>query len=92
MTWRNARQAALTPQLVILIPGCVFLEATLAFLGLSDVYLPTWGRVINNALTHNVCKGHYYWALEFIALLMLIGVAFARVGFALDSIFNPRLR
>jgi peptide/nickel transport system permease protein len=82
----------LIPQLVIMIPGYVFLEATLAFLGVSDVYLPTWGKVINDALTHNIFQGHYYWVLEPVALLLLTGLAFAMVGFALDSIFNPRLR
>ena len=82
----------LIPQLVIMIPGYVFLEATLAFLGVSDIYLPTWGKVINDALTHNVFQGHYYWVLEPVALLLLTGLAFAMVGFALDSIFNPRLR
>jgi peptide/nickel transport system permease protein len=82
----------LVPQLVIMIPGYVFLEATLAFLGVSDVYLPTWGKVINDALTHNVFEGHYYWVLEPVVLLLLTGLAFALVGFALDRILNPRLR
>jgi peptide/nickel transport system permease protein len=82
----------LVPQLVIMIPGYVFLEATLAFLGVSDVYLPTWGKVINDALTCNVFEGHYYWVLEPVALLLLTGLAFALVGFALDRILNPRLR
>ena len=82
----------LIPQLVTLIPGYVFLEATLAYLGVSDVYLPTWGKVINDALTHSVFEGYYYWILEPLALLMLTGLAFAMVGFALDRILNPRLR
>jgi peptide/nickel transport system permease protein len=82
----------LIPQLVILIPGYVFLEATLAFLGVSDIYLPTWGKVINDALTNSVFEGYYYWVLEPVALLMLTGLAFAMLGFALDRIFNPRLR
>jgi len=82
----------LIPQLVILIPGYVFLEATLAYLGVSDLYLPTWGKVIKDALTHNVLQGHYYWVLEPVALLLLTGLAFAMVGFSLDRVFNPRLR
>jgi peptide/nickel transport system permease protein len=82
----------LIPQLVILIPGYVFLEATLAFLGVSDIYLPTWGKVIADALTNSVFEGYYYWILEPITLLMITGLAFAMVGFALDRILNPRLR
>ena len=82
----------LIPQLVILIPGYVFLEATFAYLGVSDIYLPTWGKVINDALTNSVFEGYYYWLLEPIGLLMLTGLAFAMFGFALDRILNPRLR
>jgi peptide/nickel transport system permease protein len=82
----------LIPQLVILIPGYVFLEATLAYLGVSDAYLPTWGKVISDALSHIVFQGHYYWILEPVSLLLLTGMAFAMVGFSLDRILNPRLR
>ncbi len=82
----------LVPQLVMMIPGLVFLEATLALLGVSDFYLPTWGKVICDALTRGGFQIHYYWALEPIALLLLTGVAFSMVGYSLDRIFNPRLR
>ena len=77
---------------MILIPGYVFLEATFAYLGISDIYLPTWGKVINDALTNSVFEGYYYWVLEPIGLLILTGLAFAMFGFALDRILNPRLR
>jgi peptide/nickel transport system permease protein len=82
----------LIPQLVTLIPGYVFLEATLAYLGVSDIYLPTWGKTIYEALTNGAYQGQYYWVLEPMTLLLVTGLAFAMVGFALDRIFNPRLR
>lgn len=82
----------LVPQLVILIPGYVFLEATLAYLGVSDIYLPTWGKVLYEGLTMGAFNGRYFWVLEPIVLLLLTGFAFAAVGFALDRILNPRLR
>ncbi|MFY9485158.1 MAG: ABC transporter permease, partial [Bacillota bacterium] len=37
-------------------------------------------------------KGYYYWVLEPSVLLMLTGLGFAMLGFALDRVFNPRLR
>lgn len=81
------------PSLVILVPGFVFLEASLAVLGLGDPTLPTWGKIINDARNEGALfKGYYYWILEPAALLMLAGLAFAMVGFALDRVFNPRLR
>jgi peptide/nickel transport system permease protein len=81
------------PALVTLIPTYVFLEASLAVLGLGDPVLPTWGKIINDAQSNGALyQGYYYWVLEPAILLMITGLAFALVGFALDRIFNPRLR
>jgi peptide/nickel transport system permease protein len=78
---------------VISIPGFVFLEASLAILGLGDPVLPTWGKVIEDARSQGALyNGYYYWMLEPFVLLMLTGLGFSMLGFALDRIFNPRLR
>jgi peptide/nickel transport system permease protein len=83
----------LIPGLVIAIPAYVFLEASLAVLGLGDPVLPTWGKIIDDANRNGALyQGFYYWILEPAVLLMLTGLAFALVGFALDRVFNPRLR
>jgi peptide/nickel transport system permease protein len=83
----------LIPALVSAIPSYVFLEASLAVLGLGDPVLPTWGKVINDAFSEGALyKGYYYWILEPAVLLMITGLGFAMLGFALDRIFNPRLR
>jgi len=83
----------LIPQMVTLIPTFVFLEASLAVLGLGDPVLPTWGKVITDAITNGALyQGQYYWILEPAVLLMLTGLAFAMLGFVLDRVFNPRLR
>jgi len=83
----------LIPALVTAIPFYVFLEASLAVLGLGDPVLPTWGKLINDASSNGALfRGMYYWVLEPAALLMIAGLAFAMLGFSLDRIFNPRLR
>jgi len=83
----------LLPQFVMIVPMFVFLEATLAVLGLGDPYLPTWGKMINDAQGAGALyHGHYYWILLPSILLMGLGFGFALVGYALDRIFNPRLR
>jgi peptide/nickel transport system permease protein len=83
----------LIPQLVSSVPAFVFLEASLAVLGLGDPVLPTWGKIINDAETNGALyKGLYYWILEPAVLLMVTGLGFAMLGFALDRVFNPRLR
>jgi peptide/nickel transport system permease protein len=82
----------LVPQLVFLIPTYVFFEATLTYLKVSDPRMPTWGKIIYDALTRGAYQGKAYWVLEPTALIILTGLAFAMVGFALDSMLNPRLR
>lgn len=83
----------LIPGLVSSVPAFVFLEASLAVLGLGDPVLPTWGKIIQDANDNGALyRGYYYWILEPAALLMVTGLGFAMLGFALDRIFNPRLR
>ena len=83
----------LIPTFVTLIPTFVFLEASLALLGLGDPSLPTWGKILNDAQNQSALyHGFFYWVLEPAALLMLTGLGFAMLGFALDRVFNPRLR
>jgi peptide/nickel transport system permease protein len=81
----------LIPQLVAMIPSYVFLEATLGIFGVKSEY-PTWGRIIFDALHQGGLFGSSYWVMEPIFLLLLTGLAFAMLGFALERILNPRLR
>ncbi len=83
----------LIPGLVSSVPAFVFLEASLAVLGLGDPVLPTWGKIIQDANSNGALyRGYYYWILEPTVLLMITGLGFAMLGFALDRIFNPKLR
>ena len=83
----------LIPGLVSSVPAFVFLEASLAFLGLGDPVLPTWGKIIENANSNGALyRGYYYWILEPATLLMVTGLGFAMLGFALYRVFNPKLR
>jgi len=79
------------PQLISLVPAFVFLEATLGMFNIHST-LPTWGRVIYEALNHGITYGSRFWVLQPLALLLLTGFAFAFLGFALDKILNPRLK
>ncbi|TLN00532.1 ABC transporter permease, partial [bacterium] len=79
------------PQIVTLIPNFFFLEATLAIFNISDPRYPTWGRVIYNGLRFGAAYGSRFWVLEPIALMLLTGLSFVLLGFALNRILNPRL-
>jgi peptide/nickel transport system permease protein len=82
----------LIPQLIILVPTYVYLEATLAFLNMSDPVLPTWGKLIQEAVMHGGLDGAYHWLLLPAIILLLTGFAFIMVGYALERVLNPRLR
>jgi peptide/nickel transport system permease protein len=83
----------LIPGLISAVPAFVFLEASLALLGIGDPVLPTWGKTIYGAYSNAALyRGWYYWILEPAVLLMITGLGFAMLGFTLDRIFNPRLR
>jgi peptide/nickel transport system permease protein len=91
----------LVPQLVALVPSYIFLEPTLAFVGIVDPLLPTWGKVLmtglytsqeNNVIYYLNLLRNPYLALEPVGLMFLTGLAFSLLGMALDRIFNPRLR
>ena len=83
----------LLPQFVMIIPTFVFIEATVAVLGLGDLHLPTLGKVIYDAHANAaIYNGHYYWMVQPGILLLAMGIGFAMVGYTLDRVFNPRLR
>jgi len=81
----------IVPQLAILVPGFVFLEATLAIFGVSGS-LPTWGNLIYTSLRTEVWQGNYVALLEPLTLCILTGLGFALLASALDRILNPRLK
>lgn len=81
------------PNMISSVPGFVFLEAALSFLGLGDPFLPTWGKIINDAQSNGaVYKGMYYWVLEPAFMLILTSISFALIGMALEKIVNPKLK
>lgn len=82
----------LLPKLIVLVPTFVFLEATLAFLGVSDPLLPTWGKLIVAALSYGVYDQATHIVIIPLAVLFVTGFAFAMVGLALERVFEPRLR
>jgi peptide/nickel transport system permease protein len=82
----------LIPQLIILVPTFVFLETTFAYLGMSDPLLPTWGKIVREALAYGGLSVDYYWLLEPVSLLFITAFAFLVLGYSLERIFDPRLR
>lgn len=80
------------PQIVILIPNFFFLEATLAIFSISDNRYPTWGRIIYDALQYGATYGSRLWVLQPIVLMLVTGLSFVLLGFALNRMLNPRMK
>jgi len=81
----------LIPNFILGIPRFIFLEASLAVLGLADPNLPTWGKILSDGRAALYLE-HYHWVLEPAILLIITGLSFSMLGYALDRVFNPRLR
>jgi peptide/nickel transport system permease protein len=84
--------AVLIPQIVVLIPTYVFLEATLAFLGVGIEGPPTWGTLVVELMGRRSYFSDFGVVLIPIGLLLLTGFAFALVGMGMERYFEPRLR
>jgi len=75
------------------VPGFIFAEASLSFLGLGDPVLPTWGKILGDAQAGGAAvAGYWWWVLTPGLMIVLVAMSFALLGNALDRILTPRLR
>jgi peptide/nickel transport system permease protein len=73
------------------VPGAITLEASLAFLGFSDPYRMSWGRMLNGAFFTSGSLS-WWWVIIPGLCIAALAMAFILLGFALDEVMNPRLR
>jgi peptide/nickel transport system permease protein len=82
--------------LALSVPGFILTEAALDFLFPGASTTPTWGRMLSKAYEHAASAVAFqfgWWWFIFPGLaIVLLSLAFVMVGYALDEIFNPRLR
>lgn len=74
------------------IRRAVFMEAGLAFLGISDPMMISWGMMMRDALSFSYLNVWQWWLVPTgIALsLTIIGLTF--IGYAVEPVIDPRLR
>lgn len=79
------------------VPGAIIAEASLAWLGLGDVNIPSWGMMLYDfsltglALAESIGT-YWFWVIPPGVAIALMAMAFILMGFSLDEILNPRLR
>jgi peptide/nickel transport system permease protein len=78
---------------VLMVAFAIFAETALAFLGLGDPNLTSWGLLIENAFDRNAITVGAWWAIvpPGVAVAIVI-VACTMVGTALEDRLNPRLK
>jgi peptide/nickel transport system permease protein len=73
------------------VPGAILAEAGLSFLGLSDLSIPTWGRILNEANSASAFTlGLWWWIVPPGLMIGITGMSFALIGYTLEHITNPR--
>ncbi len=77
--------------LALTVPGAILSEAALAFLGLGDPNVVSWGQMFRNAELSNELFTPW-WVLPPGIAIALVSLSFIFIGYALDEIFNPKLR
>ena len=72
----------------------ILLEAALAFLGLGDPVIKSWGTMLHYAQVKSafITGAWYWWILPASLCIALVVLGFALVGFALEQGTDPRLR
>lgn len=77
--------------LALTVPGAILSEAALAFLGLGDPRVVSWGQMFHNAEdSGNLFV--WWWVIPPGAAIAIVSLSFILIGYALDEIFNPKLR
>jgi peptide/nickel transport system permease protein len=71
----------------------ILTQATLAFIGLGDPTLLTWGNMLNIAYNDEALSvGAWWWFIPPGLCIALLGMGLALINFSLDELLNPRLR
>jgi peptide/nickel transport system permease protein len=79
--------------MAIAIADAVFLEAALAFLGLGDPNVVSWGALIQIAFARGAVTHGAWWAIVPPgACIALLVIAFSMIGRGMEGKLNPRLR
>jgi ABC-type dipeptide/oligopeptide/nickel transport system permease subunit len=87
----RSMRAVLLPLFFLVAAAFVLLRALLDVLGLGDPIVPTWGKMIHDALMNQApSTGLYYWIWQPAVLLIMTGLGFTMTGDALHRILKPR--
>lgn len=75
------------------VGSAIISESTLAFLGLGDTTLQSWGSILKNAMDVSAATSGYWWYVLVPGVaIVLVVLSFTLMGRAVENITNPTLR
>src|SRR2546430_1291665 len=77
--------------LALTVPAAILTESALEFLGLGDPSVVSWGNMFQHAEISGSLS-IWWWVLPPGIAIALVSLSCVLIGYALDEIFNPRLR
>jgi peptide/nickel transport system permease protein len=78
---------------ILTVAVAILTESFLSYLHLGPAGVVTWGKIIDDALSHDVIiLQKYMWLIAPGFAIVMVVLGFTLLGYALDEIFNPRLR
>ena len=78
--------------LALSVPAAILTESALEFLGLGDPSAVSWGNMFDHARAANALLSYWWWIIPPGIAIAVVSLSFVLVGYALDEIFNPKLR
>ncbi len=77
--------------LALSVPAAIVGEAALSFLGLGPQTVITWGRMLEQAHEAGTAL-NWWWIVPPGIGIAVLSLSFILIGYALDEMFNPKLR
>lgn len=80
---------------ILTVALSILSESTLSYIALGPppTQVVTWGNILENASERNAMGNELYWWIVVPGLcIVFVVLAFTFIGYALDEIFNPKLR
>jgi peptide/nickel transport system permease protein len=79
--------------MALYVPSAIVAEASVSLLGLGDATICTWGQILHDAMRGGaVLQSLWWWVVPPGLAIALMGMTFAFIGFAMDTILHPKLR
>lgn len=79
--------------IILLVQNAIISESTLAFLGIGDPTIPTWGQLLRSAREQGAITTGSWWLFIPAGLcIVLLASSFVFIGYGFDEILNPKLR